>query len=67
MASPLAKLGTLTHEEMFHAGCMTLREELDTFIDDKLNPGGRGAFAKGQDDGLRWVKDHLRFIFDKSF
>lgn len=67
MATPLAKTGKLSGEEMFHAGCLTLREELDRFIDDNLE-GERGdAFSKGQDDGLRWVKDHLQFIFDKSF
>jgi hypothetical protein len=67
METPLAKSGKLSNEEMFHAGCLTLRLELENFIDDKLK-GERGdAFSLGQDDGLRWVKDHLRFIFDKGF
>jgi len=67
METPLAKSGKLSSEEMFHAGCLTLRAELDAFITDKLK-GERGdAFSQGQDDGLRWVKDHLRFIFDKNF
>jgi len=67
MATPLAKAGKLSGEEMFHAGCLTLREELDNFINDQLK-GERGdAFSQGQDDGLLWVKDHLQFIFDKSF
>jgi hypothetical protein len=67
MTTPLAKGGKLSKEEMFHAGCLTLRAELENFIDDKLK-GERGdAFSRGQDDGLRWVRDHLRFIFDKGF
>jgi len=67
MRTPLAKAGKLSLEEMFHAGCLTLRQELDKFIDDKLE-GERGdLFSKGQDDGLQWIKDHLRFIFDKGF
>ena len=67
METPLAKSAKLSSEEMFHAGCLTLRNELDAFITDKLK-GERGdAFSQGQDDGLRWVKDHLRFIFDKNF
>lgn len=67
MSTPLATAGRLSGEEMFHAGCLALRAELDSFIDDKLQ-GERGdAFSMGQDDGLRWIKDHLKFIFDKSF
>lgn len=67
MSTPLAKSGKLSGEEMFHAGCLTLRAELENFIDDKLK-GERGdAFSRGQDDGLRWVRDHLRYIFDKGF
>lgn len=67
MNTPLAKAGGLSKEEMFHAGCLALRDELEKFIDDKLQ-GERGdAFSMGQDDGLRWIKDHLKFIFDKSF
>lgn len=67
MSTPLAKAGKLSGEEMFHAGCLTLRKELDSFINHNLK-GERGdAFSQGQDDGLRWVQDHLRFIFDKSF
>jgi hypothetical protein len=67
METPLAKSMELSPEEMFHAGCLALRRELDIFIDDKLK-GERGdAFSQGQDDGLQWVRDHLRFIFDKDF
>ena len=67
METPLAKISKLSPEEMFHAGCLSLRNELESFIDDKLK-GERGdAFSQGQDDGLRWIKDHLRFIFDKGF
>jgi hypothetical protein len=67
METPLAKNGKLSHEEMFHAGCLALRAEIESFIADKLK-GERGdAFSQGQDDGLQWVKDHLRFIFDKGF
>jgi len=67
METPLAKSGNLSHEEMFHAGCLALRAELESFIDDKLKGERVGAFSEGQDDGLQWVKDHLRFIFDKDF
>lgn len=57
----------LSLEEMFHAGCLALRQEIENFINDKLK-GERGdAFSQGQDDGLRWVRDHLSFIFDKGF
>lgn len=57
----------LTKEEMFHAGCMALRQELERFINEKLD-GERGdLFSMGQDDGLRWIKDHLAFIFDASY
>lgn len=67
MDTPLAKAGSLSKEEMFHAGCLTLREELDRFINEQLR-GERGdLFSEGQDDGLLWIKDHLRFIFDKGF
>ena len=67
MATPLAKTGQLSKEEMFHAGCLALRAELDKFISQQLEGKRDNAFGKGQDDGLRWVQDHLRFIFDKSF
>jgi hypothetical protein len=67
MDTPLARSVRLSPEEMFHAGCLALRQELEIFIDDKLK-GKRGdAFSEGQDDGLQWVRDHLRFIFDKGF
>lgn len=66
MATPLARAGKLSSEEMFHAGCLTLREELENFIDEKLE-GERGdKFSEGQDDGLMWIRDHLRFVFDKG-
>jgi hypothetical protein len=66
MSTPLAKATKLSSEEMFHAGCLTLRAELENFIDEKLE-GERGdRFSEGQDDGLRWVRDHLRFVFDKG-
>lgn len=67
MQTPLAKAGQLSKEEMFHAGCLALRSEIDKFINQQLEGERDGAFGKGQDDGLRWVQDHLRFIFDKSF
>lgn len=56
----------LAMEDIFYAGCSALRIQIERFINDKLQ-GERGdAFSMGQDDGLRWVLDHLRFIFDES-
>lgn len=67
MATPLATSKHLSGESMFYAGCLAVRQEIERFIDDKLC-GERGdAFSLGQDDGLRWVKDHLQFLFDKDF
>jgi hypothetical protein len=65
MQTPLAKLSDLSGEEMFHAGCVALKEELEKFIAQKLQGEEHRTdlFSKGQDDGLRWIKDHLHFIF----
>lgn len=63
----LRKAKELKVEELFYNGALALREELDMFIDEQLK-GERGdAFSQGQDDGLRWIKDHLAFIFDEKF
>ncbi len=50
----------------FEKGAMALKAEIEQFIDGQLK-GVRGdAFSMGQDDGLRWVCDHLRFLFNEE-
>jgi hypothetical protein len=47
----------------FEQGTLALKAEIEAFIDGQLK-GERGdAFSMGQDDGLRWVNDHLRYLF----
>lgn len=62
-------LGTSKHmeidEQSFTFGAFALKLELQEFINDKLKGEDhrRDEFCRGQDDGLRWVLDHLEFIF----
>jgi len=50
----------------FEKGVMALKAEIEEFIEGQLK-GERGdAFSMGQDDGLRWVNDHLRFLFTEE-
>lgn len=50
----------------FEKGTMALKAEIEEFIQTQLK-GVRGdAFSMGQDDGLRWVLDHLRFLFNEE-
>ena len=69
MATPLAQTGQLSREDMFHVGCTALRDEIMRFIDDNLeseNESALGQFSMGQNDGLRWVKDHLEFLWEND-
>jgi hypothetical protein len=50
----------------FEQGAIALKAEIEEFIEGQLK-GTRGdAFSMGQDDGLRWVNDHLRFLFTEE-
>lgn len=50
----------------FEKGTMALKAEIEQFIEGQLK-GVRGdAFSVGQDDGLRWVLDHIRFLFNEE-
>lgn len=62
-------LGTSKHmqvdEQSFVFGAFALKLEIEEFIKDRLKGAEHrnGEFCRGQDDGLRWVLDHLEFIF----
>jgi len=50
----------------FECGATSLKKEIEEWIKEQMK-GKRGdAFSMGQDDGLQWVLDHLRFIFDEE-
>lgn len=50
----------------FEIGVIALKKELEGFINGQLKGERKTAFAKGQDDGLRWVLDHLSFMFQND-
>lgn len=53
-------------KKSFEQGAMALKAEIEEFIEGQLK-GERGdAFSMGQDDGLRWVLDHLRYLFTEE-
>jgi hypothetical protein len=52
-------------ELSFMMGVFALKREIDDFIADKLGGERSDVFSKGQDDGLRWVQDHLEYILSK--
>lgn len=53
-------------EQSFFFGAFVLKLELEDFINSQLQGERMGEFDMGQDDGLRWVLDHLRYIFKES-
>lgn len=59
--------GVIIDEQSFSFGAYALKKELETFITKTLEGERTSEFNRGQDDGLRWVLDHLQFIFDKGF
>jgi len=53
-------------KKSFEQGALALKAEIEAFIDGQLK-GERGdAFSMGQDDGLRWVLDHLQYLFTEE-
>lgn len=53
-------------KKSFEHGALALKSEMEEFINGQLK-GVRGdAFSIGQDDGLRWVLDHLEFLFSEE-
>jgi hypothetical protein len=52
-----------TNEQYFFMGAFALRQEIEAFIHEKLQGERISNFDRGQDDGLRWVLDHLEYIF----
>lgn len=53
-------------EQAFAFGAFALKLEIEEFINQRLQGERHGEFQMGQDDGLRWVLDHLEFIFEPS-
>lgn len=53
-------------EQSFTFGAFALKLEIEDFINQRLQGERHGEFQMGQDDGLRWVLDHLEFIFKPS-
>lgn len=54
------------NKKSFEHGAIALKKEIEEFIEGQLK-GERGdAFSMGQDDGLQWVLDHLRFLFSEE-
>lgn len=49
-------------EQSFALGVMALKKEIEHFVENNLKGKRHSDFAEGQDDGLRWVLDHLHYI-----
>jgi len=53
-------------EQSFAFGAFALKLEIEDFVSQMTQGERHGEFQMGQDDGLRWVLDHLEFIFEPS-